>query len=138
MAPSRQKPLPLCRIASFASFHNAGKEQSQLDDQDERDDELEQIRLRHAGLLDGELIDVVERVELVVDALLPGVEPDASGGEAEEARGVQIAHELDRIFDLIGELVDVDHDRLQASRRARGAAAGEQIGPAWMTLKHGV
>ena len=69
-------------------------------------------------LLDGEAVDVVERIKLVLDVLLPAVETEARRGELEDPRGVDVADHLERVLRLVGQLVDVDEQRVQLLRGA--------------------
>ena len=75
--------------------------------------QLEELAARDRDLFDGEAVDVVERLELVLDALPSTAEAEPGGDQAEQARGVDVAHELQRVLGAIGDLVDVDEERMQ-------------------------
>ncbi len=40
-----------------------------------------QVAARHLGLIDGEAVDVVERIQLLLDVLLPALETETPGDE---------------------------------------------------------
>src|ERR1700752_5531145 len=60
-----------CTSARARLFHDSHEEKHELQHQDEHDRQLEELAAIHRGLIDGEAIDVVERLELVTNRVLP-------------------------------------------------------------------
>src|SRR3954465_11998945 len=67
----------LTRTILLLLLHDPEEEQHELQHQDEDDGELEELAARDRDLLDGKAIDVVERLQLVLDALFPARETEA-------------------------------------------------------------
>src|SRR5205809_2463003 len=57
------------------------------------------------------------------------IEPEAIGDEGEDARGVDVADELQRVLGAIGQLVDVDEQRVDLLRRLRVSRSDPLVVP---------
>ena len=56
-------------------------------------------------------------------------EAEPGGGQVEQARRVDVADHLERVLGPVGELVDVDEERVQLARRRDVAAAAQEREP---------
>ena len=55
---------------------------------------------------------VVHRLELLFDIRLPGLEAEAVRGQPEQSDGIDVADELDRILGTVGQVVEIDVERM--------------------------
>ena len=116
--------LPLLRACGL--LRDSYQEQHDLQHDQQHDGELEQFAARDGRLLDREAIDLVHRLQLLLNAGLPAIQTEAGGGQAEEPCGVHMSPTNLIAFALIGQLVHVDEQGMNVVRRARVAARPEQ------------
>ena len=93
-------------------MHDAGEKKNELDDQDQHDDELQELATCHRRLLDGEAVDVSQCAQLLLHAVLPLIESQARGRNREEACGVDVADDLEGVFGSVGQLGNIDEQRV--------------------------
>src|SRR5262245_55484605 len=111
-------------------LHDAQEEQNQFEDQDQDDGDLQKLAARDGDLLDGEAVDVVERFQLVLDAVAPSRQAETHGGQREHARRVDVAHDLQRVVGAVGDLVDVDEERVHLVGGPHRTAPEQVLPPA--------
>src|SRR5512145_2759881 len=109
----RGSPIPDPR-----SGHYPREKQHQLEDENEDDRQLEEVAAGNGDLLDREPVDVVERLQLLLDAGLPRRQAEAGTGEVEQAGGVDVADHLEGVLRAIGDLVHLDEQRVELVRGA--------------------
>src|SRR5688572_4153184 len=96
---------PRCNLSATAwpvygrhtLFHDAGEEEDQLEDEDGDNRGLEKLSARHAGLLDGKTVDVVERLQLLPDVGLPLIQAEPRARHGQDTREVHVAGDLERV-----------------------------------------
>src|SRR5262249_41551421 len=103
---------------------------NELQDQDHDDNDLEELAARDGDLFDDETVNVVQRLQLLLDTRLPPRDAQPRAHERQHAGGVDVADDLQRIFRPVGDLVDVDEQRVQLVGGARRPAAKQVPPPA--------
>src|SRR5690242_1897692 len=76
-----------CRKSPPPGSPDPERGQHDLEDDQQDDGDFEELTAGHARVFDGEAVDVVERLQLLVDVGFPAVEAEPCGGQAEQARG---------------------------------------------------
>jgi hypothetical protein len=81
------------------------------------------------AMLDREVVDVVQRAQLVAHVLLPAIQTEPRSHVREHPGRVAVSHELQRVLGPIQQLADVDEQRVHLARRTRVAPRAEQVRP---------
>src|SRR6185503_3609082 len=100
-------------------LHHPHEEKHEFQHQDQHDRELHHLPARNRRQLHRVAVDVVQRLELLLHVGLPPLEPETVAAEREQPRRIDVADELETVLGAIGQLVDVDEERVHL---ARGAA----------------
>src|SRR5436190_3983678 len=118
------------RAAAIRSVQPGDDQQDQLQQNQDHHGHLEQFAPRHRRVLHGKAVDVVECLQLFAHVTAPLLEAEAGGGHREQPRHVDVAGNLQRVFRPVGELVDVDEQRMHVPGGARVAASRPVLPPA--------
>ena len=102
------------------------------------DRQLEKFSAHHAEALDRKPIDVVQCLQFLAHVRFPAVQIEPGAHQREQPRRVDIADDLQRIFGSIGQLVDVDKERVHLPDRLRVVPAEQRIVPVRLLLHLGV